>query len=149
MGPLRLLDEVGIDVSTHAGSSLYQALGERLKPAPALVDLGNTGRLGKKGGRGFYLYEESRERQIDDTIYVELPSVPAPDSNRPSSISGEEGQGQILRRLVLAMINEAARTLEEGIVISAAEVDLAMIMGTGFPPFRGCLLYTSPSPRDS
>ncbi|HAT37330.1 MAG TPA: hypothetical protein DCS75_02470, partial [Gemmatimonadetes bacterium] len=65
---------------THAGSSLYQALGERLKPAPALVDLGNTGRLGKKGGRGFYLYEGGRERQVDDTIYVELPSVSAPDS---------------------------------------------------------------------
>ena len=140
MGPLRLLDEVGIDIATHAGSSLYQALGERLKPAPALVDLGNTGRLGKKGGRGFYLYEGGRERQVDDTIYVELPSVSAPDSTGPGSISGDEGQGKILRRLVLAMINEAARTLEEGIVISAADVDLAMIMGTGFPPFRGGLL---------
>ena len=140
MGPLRLLDEVGIDVSTHAGSSLYQALGERLKPAPALVDLGKTGRLGKKGGRGFYSYEEGRERRVDDTIYVELPSVPAPDSARPGYISGDEGQVQVLRRLVLAMINEAARTLEEEIVTSAADVDLAMIMGTGFPPFRGGLL---------
>lgn len=140
MGPLRLLDEVGIDISIHAGASLHQALGERLKPAPALTDLGKSGRLGKKGGRGFYSYEDGREQQVDETVYAELPSVSAQSGIPSHAITGERGQSLVLPRLILIMINEAARTLEEGIATSAADIDLAMIMGTGFPPFRGGLL---------
>jgi 3-hydroxyacyl-CoA dehydrogenase/enoyl-CoA hydratase/3-hydroxybutyryl-CoA epimerase len=133
MGPLRLVDEVGIDVSTHAGASMHEALGERMTPAPALVALGKTGRLGKKGGRGFYRYENGREKGVDEGIYVELaPAVPAQ--------RGGPDTDEIRRRLVVQMVNEAARILDDGIVATAAELDLAMIMGTGFPPFRGGLL---------
>jgi len=132
MGPLRLIDEVGIDVSRHAGSALHEALGERLAPSPVLLALGNTKRLGRKGGAGFYLYEKGEEKRIDPTVYQELGSVvPA------SRVVSEK---DIVDRLVLSMINEAARVLEEGIVRSAGSLDLAMIMGTGFPPFRGGLL---------
>ena len=140
MGPLRLVDEVGIDVSGHAGESLHLALGERLTPAPALLELGRTGRLGKKGGVGFYRYEGGREKGIDPSIYPELPSVPTPGSAPGGPLAGDEGERVVRRRLVLAMINEAARILGDGIAASAADVDLAMIMGTGFPPFRGGLL---------
>ena len=140
MGPLRLVDEVGIDVSGHAGESLHQALGERLTPAPALLELGRTGRLGKKGGLGFYRYEGGREKGVDESIYTELPSVPTPGSAPAGPLAGEMGERVVRRRLVLAMINEAARILGDGIAASAADVDLAMIMGTGFPPFRGGLL---------
>jgi 3-hydroxyacyl-CoA dehydrogenase/enoyl-CoA hydratase/3-hydroxybutyryl-CoA epimerase len=133
MGPLRLIDEVGIDVSTHAGASLHEALGERLTPAPALVALAATGRLGRKGGRGFYVYEKGKEKGVDQTVYAELgASVP--------TTRGGVDQLRVRRRLVGQMINEAARLLEEGVVRRAADVDLAMIMGTGFPPFRGGLL---------
>lgn len=133
MGPLRLVDEVGIDVSTHAGRILHEGLGPRLAPAPPLAALSASGRLGRKGGVGFYRYEKGRERGVDPSVYGDLGL--APPAGR-----GELDARTIRRRLVVAMIHEAARALEEGIVTRAADVDLAMIMGTGFPPFRGGLL---------
>ncbi len=133
MGPLRLLDEVGVDISRHAGQSLHEALGDRLSPSPPLVALADSGRLGKKGGLGFYRYESGKEKGPDPEIYAVLSrSVP------PARVALEERE--IRGRLVLAMVNEAARALEAGIVQRASDVDLAMIMGTGFPPFRGGLL---------
>jgi 3-hydroxyacyl-CoA dehydrogenase len=133
MGPLRLVDEVGIDISRHAGQSLHEALGDRLSPSPPLVALAESGRLGKKGGIGFYRYESGKEKGPDPEIYAVLSqTVP------PVRVDLEERE--IRGRLVLAMVNEAARTLEAGIVERASDVDLAMIMGTGFPPFRGGLL---------
>jgi 3-hydroxyacyl-CoA dehydrogenase/enoyl-CoA hydratase/3-hydroxybutyryl-CoA epimerase len=133
MGPLRLVDEVGIDISRHAGQALWDALGDRLSPSPPLVALADTGRLGKKGGLGFYRYEKDKEKEPDPEIYTVLSgAVPA-----ARTIMEEL---EIRGRLVLAMVNEAARVLEEGIVRRASDVDLAMIMGTGFPPFRGGLL---------
>ncbi len=140
MGPLRLVDEVGIDVSGHAGASLHHALGDRLTPAPALVELARTGRLGKKGGAGFYRYDGDREAGVDHALYAELPSVPRSGATSGGSFDDGTGERVIRRRLVLAMINEAVRILGDGIAASAADVDLAMIMGTGFPPFRGGLL---------
>lgn len=133
MGPLRLIDEIGIDVSAHAGASLHEALGDRLTPSPVLMALAKTGRLGKKGSTGFYLYNHGKETRVDETIYAEL----------GSAIGGARVKLEardIRMRLIIQMINEASRILEEGIVRSAQEVDLAMIMGTGFPPFRGGLL---------
>jgi 3-hydroxyacyl-CoA dehydrogenase/enoyl-CoA hydratase/3-hydroxybutyryl-CoA epimerase len=132
MGPLRLIDEVGIDVSRHAGAALHAALGDRMAPSPVLVALGNLSRLGRKGASGFYKYEKGRDTGVDESIYEELASVLPPRREIPEQ--------EIRLRLVVAMINEAARVLDEGIVTSAGAVDLAMIMGTGFPPFRGGLL---------
>jgi 3-hydroxyacyl-CoA dehydrogenase / enoyl-CoA hydratase / 3-hydroxybutyryl-CoA epimerase len=133
MGPLRLLDEVGIDVARHAGDVLHAAFGERLAPSAPLLALRETERLGRKGERGFYLYEKGKEKGVDDSIYGALGrAVPA---------SRKELEPREIRtRLVLAMANEAARVMEDGIVERAGELDLAMIMGTGFPPFRGGLL---------
>ena len=133
MGPLRLVDEIGIDISRHAGQSLYEALGDRLTPSPPLVALADSGRLGKKGGLGFYRYENGKEKGSDPEIYAVL-SRAVPD------VRATLGEREIRGRLVLAMVNEAARVLEEGIVRRASDVDLGMIMGTGFPPFRGGLL---------
>ena len=133
MGPLRLVDEVGIDISRHAGATLHEAFGERLEPSPALTAVAASGRLGRKGGRGFYQYADGKERGVDESVYADLGgSVPAE----------REGldEGEIRQRLALSMVNEAARALEDGIVRRAGDVDLAMIMGTGFPPFRGGLL---------
>ncbi len=133
MGPLRLIDEVGIDVSTHAGAAMHAALGDRLRPPPALVALDRTKRLGRKGGLGFYRYENGKERGVDPDVYGHLGLEPAGRRGGPDA-------RDIRRRLVSQMVNEAARALGDGIVSRAGAVDLAMVMGTGFPPFRGGLL---------
>jgi len=130
MGPIRLLDEVGIDIARHAGETLHEAFGERMTPAPALVALEGSERLGKKNARGFYRYEDGREKGVDESVYAEIGGGPRVEAD----------PDEIRRRLILVMVNEAVRILEEGIVRSAGAVDLGMIMGTGFPPFRGGLL---------
>jgi len=132
MGPVRLLDEVGIDVARHAGETLHRAFGERMAPSPILERLAETDRLGKKNGRGFYLYQDGREGKVDESVYDDM-HLPVPDG-------GPVPLEDIRLRLVLVMINEAARILGDGIVREAGEVDVGMIMGTGFPPFRGGLL---------
>lgn len=133
MGPLRLLDEIGLDVARHAAAIMNDAFGERMKPSPALAALAGSELLGRKGGRGFYVYEGDREKGVNEQIYARLaPAVPPERTKIPASL--------IRDRCVLAMVNEAARVLDDGIVASAADVDLAMITGTGFPPFRGGLL---------
>jgi 3-hydroxyacyl-CoA dehydrogenase / enoyl-CoA hydratase / 3-hydroxybutyryl-CoA epimerase len=131
MGPLRLLDEVGLDVARHAGAVMHAAFGERLQPPPAIEALEATRLLGRKGGRGFYEYEKGRERGVNPGIYeaVGLPK-------KRETLARET----ILDRTLLVMVNEAARTLEEGIAATPGDVDVAMITGTGFPPFRGGLL---------
>ncbi len=133
MGPLRLIDEVGIDVAGHAGEVLYEALGERLAPSPVLRAITTSGRLGRKGGSGFYRYEDEKEKGVDENVYAELGNAVPPRR-------GGKSERDVRPRLIGQMINEAARVLEEGVVESAAALDLAMIMGIGFPPFRGGLL---------
>lgn len=133
MGPFRLLDEVGLDVSRHVGAILYDAFGDRMLPATPLVQLAETSRLGRKGGRGFYIFEDGKEGEPDDSIYADLGDAVAPQRR---SIPADS----IRDRCLLVMINEAARALEDGIVADPDALDLAMITGTGFPPFRGGLL---------
>jgi 3-hydroxyacyl-CoA dehydrogenase/enoyl-CoA hydratase/3-hydroxybutyryl-CoA epimerase len=133
MGPFRLLDEVGLDVVGHVAKILHDGFGERMQPSPALAAIQGTGRLGKKGGLGFYQYENGKEKGPDEGIYTALgDAVPADRSEMPAE--------RITDRCVLIMVNEAARLLDDGIAASPGDVDLAMITGTGFPPFRGGLL---------
>ena len=131
MGPYRLIDEIGIDVAGHAGQTMAEAFGDRMAPAPALVALAGTERLGRKSGRGFYRYAKGSEKGFDPSVYAEMQLSSA--RSRPDPM-------HVRDRLVLVMINEAARVLEERVVRSAADVDLGMVMGTGFAPFRGGLL---------
>ena len=131
MGPLRLLDEVGLDVAHHVSGILYDAFGARMAPAPALTKLPETKRLGRKGGLGFYTYEGGRDKDVDPAMYAAL-GLPDQRQELPRDV--------IQERCLLVMINEAARVLEEGIVRGAGDVDLGLITGTGFPPFRGGLL---------
>lgn len=131
MGPVRLLDEIGLDVARHAASTMFEAFGERMRPAPAMAALEKTKRLGKKSGSGFYSYENGKDKGVDESVYAEL-GVTARGSKVPRS--------EIQARCVYIMINEAARILEDGIAASAGDVDVGMIFGTGFAPFRGGLL---------
>jgi 3-hydroxyacyl-CoA dehydrogenase/enoyl-CoA hydratase/3-hydroxybutyryl-CoA epimerase len=130
MGPMALLDEVGIDVAAKVAGILTEAFGARLEKSTVVDKLYADGRHGKKNGKGLYRYDDGKRKGPDSSVYKVL-GVRAPKEADPKSV---------VERMVLAMINEASLILEEKIVASAAELDLAMIMGTGFPPFRGGLL---------
>ncbi|MBX9768263.1 MAG: enoyl-CoA hydratase/isomerase family protein [Bdellovibrionales bacterium] len=134
MGPLHLIDEIGIDVAIKVAKIFHKAFGERAEPSPLMFKTGESGRLGKKNKRGFYLYDDrGKKLAVDPTIYQAL-GLPAPSK-------GKISKDDCIHRGMFAMINEASLAfLTDKIVNRADEVDLAMIMGTGFPPFRGGLL---------
>ncbi|HXV90179.1 MAG TPA: fatty acid oxidation complex subunit alpha FadJ [Gemmatimonadales bacterium] len=127
VGPITLLDEVGLDVAEKAAGVLQAAFGERLAPAPALAGLVQSGRLGRKAGRGFYRYEQGHKRGVDESVYAVLGRQP----------NGGQRPGEIVQRLVLAMLNEAARAVGEGVVRTPRDGDIGALFGFGFPPFRG------------
>ncbi len=133
MGPIELIDEVGLDVAEKVGHILHDGFGERMSPPKTFEKLLEKKRLGKKSGAGFYLYpdKDKKERAFDPGIYDLLGIVPS-----QSPMKKEE----MVERCVFGMVNEAARCLQEKIVATPEDVDLGMIMGTGFPPFRGGLL---------
>jgi 3-hydroxyacyl-CoA dehydrogenase / enoyl-CoA hydratase / 3-hydroxybutyryl-CoA epimerase len=133
MGPFRLMDEVGLDVGMKVLKIFKESLGERIEVSELSKKLTSTGRLGKKNSKGFYLYDEKgKELAVDQTIYKELGLGTATD---------KLDEKECVERCMLLMVNEASQTLlVDHIASSPGEVDLAMIMGTGFPPFRGGLL---------
>jgi 3-hydroxyacyl-CoA dehydrogenase/enoyl-CoA hydratase/3-hydroxybutyryl-CoA epimerase len=133
MGPFRLMDEVGLDVCIKVVKIFHKALGDRIEVPKMIEALYESKRLGKKNGRGFYLYDDKgKQLSADRGIYSELKLV------MPTNPLSEK---ECLERGIFTMINEAALALiEDRIVSSPDAVDLAMIMGTGFPPFRGGLL---------
>jgi 3-hydroxyacyl-CoA dehydrogenase/enoyl-CoA hydratase/3-hydroxybutyryl-CoA epimerase len=131
MGPFELLDEVGLDTARHVGEVLRQGLGSRVGGESSLLDaLLSSGRLGKKNRRGLYLYRKGRRTAPDGEVYG-LVGAAAARELPPETMQ---------ERMVMAMVNEAARCLEEAVVREPRDVDMAMIMGTGFPPFRGGVL---------
>ena len=127
MGPFEVLDEVGLDVARNAADVLTRAFPERMTTSPVLEKLFAAGRLGKKSGLGFYRHR-GKERKEAPGLRRFLGLRRA---RRPLS------RENLAERMVLAMINEAARCLEEEIVSDAGMLDLAMVFGAGFPPFRG------------
>lgn len=127
MGPMRLLDEVGVDVALHVARTMGAKFSDRMRVPECLDEMVKTGLLGRKSGAGFYIHDKSKEAQ-------------------PHPLVAKFARGQKARalphkeleeRMVFLMLNEAARCLEEEIVSAPADVDFAMIMGTGFAPFRG------------
>lgn len=129
MGPIALLDEVGLDVAAKVSHVLFNAFGERMKPPSAIDMVAKEGRLGKKSGKGIYLHSEGK-RTEDSELLSKL------DIKSDRDISDEE----IIKRLTYVMVNEAARILDEGLVRDVSDIDIGMIFGTGFAPFRGGLL---------
>jgi 3-hydroxyacyl-CoA dehydrogenase / enoyl-CoA hydratase / 3-hydroxybutyryl-CoA epimerase len=135
MGPMRLLDEVGIDVALHVAQTLAAAYPNRMHVPPVLGQMVQAGLLGRKSGRGFYLHPKGKEPRPNLTLSVQALSASAP-AEYASRLSAPT-LGGLQERMVLLMVNEAARCLEEEIVADPADVDFAMLMGTGFAPFRG------------
>jgi 3-hydroxyacyl-CoA dehydrogenase/enoyl-CoA hydratase/3-hydroxybutyryl-CoA epimerase len=125
MGPLRLVDEIGVDVALDVATDLAKHFPDRLKVPAVLARLKDLGWLGKKTGRGFYVYGRT---------ITPNPTLVGPWRKASSS---DELRGDVATHLALLMVAEAARCLEEKIAETADDIDFAMVMGTGFAPFRG------------
>lgn len=130
VGPVTLLDEVGIDVGAKISPILTAELGERFAAPAAFDKLLADGRKGKKTEKGFYLYGKAAKKGkklVDESVYAVLGVTPAPALNAD----------EIASRCTAQMLNEAVRCLEEGIIASARDGDIGAIFGIGFPPFLG------------
>ncbi|MBM7073102.1 fatty acid oxidation complex subunit alpha FadJ [Shewanella sp. 202IG2-18] len=130
VGPMTLLDEVGIDVGAKISPILEKELGERFEAPKAFDKLLNDGRKGRKSEKGFYLYGKTAKKgkkQVDESVY-KLFSL-NPTANKDPKMVAE--------RCVVQMLNEAARCLEDGIIASPRDGDIGAIFGIGFPPFLG------------
>jgi 3-hydroxyacyl-CoA dehydrogenase/enoyl-CoA hydratase/3-hydroxybutyryl-CoA epimerase len=127
MGPLRLTDEVGVDIALDVAETLAAAFPSRMHVPDVLGTMINAGMLGRKAGKGFYKYGKGSEASANKEV----------TALRPPRQANPPNPDDIENRLALLMVNEAARCVEEGIVATPGDVDLAMVMGTGFAPFRG------------
>jgi len=131
VGPLQLLDEVGIDVGTKIIPILVNALGPRFAAPRALDAVLEDDRKGRKNGKGFYLYADkgrpAKKKQADPAIYRLLNLSP----------KQQQGGELIARRCVMLMLNEAVRCLDENVIRSARDGDIGAVFGIGFPPFLG------------
>ena len=121
MGPLRLIDEIGVDITVDIADTLAKAYGKRDQSPEILRKMLSAKMLGRKSGSGFYKYEGKQQTPNDSLQQWR-----------------RAGQDEALpNRLVFLMVNEAARCLEEKVVESPEDADYGMILGTGFAPFRG------------
>jgi 3-hydroxyacyl-CoA dehydrogenase/enoyl-CoA hydratase/3-hydroxybutyryl-CoA epimerase len=128
VGPITLYDEVGLDVAQKAGKILAAAFADRMQPSSVLDRMVADGRQGRKNGRGFFTYgEDGKKAGPDETVYGVIGNPAAKTVSRT----------EIQDRLGLMMVNEALRTLEEGVLRSARDGDVGAVLGIGFPPFRG------------
>ncbi len=123
MGPLRLLDEVGLDVAMHVATTLAAAFPDRMEVPKVVAKLLDAGHTGKKGGSGFYVYDDASPAVNAQAIGFQTGTEDTPPDAQ-----------QILSAL---MTSEAELCLSEGVAESSDDIDLAMILGTGYPPFRG------------
>jgi 3-hydroxyacyl-CoA dehydrogenase/enoyl-CoA hydratase/3-hydroxybutyryl-CoA epimerase len=129
VGPITLLDEVGIDVGGKVGLVLSEAFGHRMQPSQALRAVAASGRTGRKGGSGFYRYDKrGKKGPVDPTVYALIGA-----GRQPMPLPA----GEIVERCTLAMVNEAAHCLQEGVLRSPRDGDVGAVFGIGFPPFRG------------
>jgi len=141
VGPITLLDEVGIDVAAKVGPIMLAEFGERMAAPRGFDRLLADGRQGRKNGKGFYIYGDKQNslfslaslagkkspKKVDESVYNVLGVVP--NKHLPAD--------EIARRCALLMVNEAAHCFGEGILRSARDGDIGAIFGLGFPPFRG------------
>jgi 3-hydroxyacyl-CoA dehydrogenase/enoyl-CoA hydratase/3-hydroxybutyryl-CoA epimerase len=130
VGPMALLDEVGIDVGQKVSHTLSEAFGERMSPAPLMDKLIADERFGRKNRRGLYVYGDAKGgkgKRVDASVYSLL------------GVSGTRrlDSRETAERCVLQMVNEAAHCLGEGIIKSPRDGDIGAVFGLGFPPFRG------------
>ncbi|RIK78925.1 MAG: multifunctional fatty acid oxidation complex subunit alpha [Planctomycetota bacterium] len=135
MGPITLYDTVGLDVALHAGEVMRGAFPGRVAPSSILPAMVSAGRLGEKVGRGFFDHSGKKPGRGQES--AEAAQIVAAHRRGERKFSPEE----LTDRLLLPMLLEATRLLEDRVAASVRDVDLALILGIGFPPFRGGLFY--------
>lgn len=135
MGPAYLLDVVGIDTAHHAQAVMAQGFPERMaKNGRDVIDaMFESDRYGQKNGSGFYAYSIDRKGKPKKNIDESTAGIIATVTNTTQPYTSE----QISARMMIPMINEVIRCLDEGIIASPAEADMALVYGLGFPPFKG------------
>ena len=126
VGPITLLDEVGVDIGAKIIPILVNELGERFKGPDVFDKLLNDNRKGRKSGKGFYTYK-GKKKEVDKSVYKLLGLNP----------EAKQSEKDMALRCVLPMLNEAVRCLDEGIIRSPRDGDIGAIFGIGFPPFLG------------
>jgi 3-hydroxyacyl-CoA dehydrogenase/enoyl-CoA hydratase/3-hydroxybutyryl-CoA epimerase/3-hydroxyacyl-CoA dehydrogenase/enoyl-CoA hydratase/3-hydroxybutyryl-CoA epimerase/enoyl-CoA isomerase len=134
MGPITLYDVVGLDTALYAGGTMKQAFPDRITDTPILEAMVKAGRLGQKNGLGFFSYKNKKQRAEPDP---EVAKLLAPLRAGEKKFNTDE----LIYRLFLPMLLEATRVLEDRIVRDPRDVDLGLIFGLGFPPFKGGLLF--------
>jgi 3-hydroxyacyl-CoA dehydrogenase/enoyl-CoA hydratase/3-hydroxybutyryl-CoA epimerase/3-hydroxyacyl-CoA dehydrogenase/enoyl-CoA hydratase/3-hydroxybutyryl-CoA epimerase/enoyl-CoA isomerase len=135
MGPIMLYDTVGLDIALHAGEVMQAAFPDRVVPSTLLPAMVEAGRLGKKAGRGFFDYGGKKKDRGEESPEVE--KIIAAHRRGQKKFSSED----LTDRLFLPMLLEATRVLEDGVAADPRDVDLGLIYGIGFPPFRGGLFF--------
>jgi len=136
MGPIELYDMIGLDTAFYAGLVLSAAYGDRIEASPLIPALVKSGRLGRKTGSGFYRYSGADQKARIVGVDPEARDALARYALPPRDATDRT----IADRLLLPMLLEALRALDEGIVRDGRDVDLAVIHALGFPAFRGGLL---------
>ncbi|MFZ2642447.1 MAG: 3-hydroxyacyl-CoA dehydrogenase NAD-binding domain-containing protein [Verrucomicrobiia bacterium] len=137
MGPLTLIDMAGNDILVHCDAVLTRAFPHHGPPPPIVVELVARRMLGQKTGAGVYLYEKGNPKPVRNPVAQEIIAAARHrDGKSPRVISADE----ITQRLVLRMVAEALRVMDEGIAQRESDVDAAMVLGTGFPDWRGGVL---------
>ena len=143
MGPLRLIDEIGVDISVDIGNTLEKAYRQRDHVPTVLLWLRDQQMLGRKTGAGFYKYEGKMQTPNESRAQWRVVAGGGDPGRGESSTKSQPASSppatadDIALRLVLLMVNEAARCVEDGVVESPEDADYGMILGTGFAPVRG------------
>src|SRR6476469_7040736 len=152
MGPLRLIDEIGVDITVDIANTLETAYGKRDRASKILREMQSAKLLGRKSGAGFYKYEgksQTENSEIEKWRHISAVIPSEVEGSRgetskvtqrdPSTLlrSAQDDGGEKANRLMFLMVNESARCLEEKVVASPEDADYGMILGTGFPVWRG------------
>ncbi|HEY2589109.1 MAG TPA: 3-hydroxyacyl-CoA dehydrogenase NAD-binding domain-containing protein, partial [Tepidisphaeraceae bacterium] len=137
MGPFELLDEIGLDIGLHVLEAFGSKFGEYADTPAGMKRAIERGWLGKKSGRGFYVHDDAHKRKGETPVNAEMTALLT--SGTPASPVPSDQELQW--RLVLPMVNEAARLLAEGVTDSADAIDLGTVLGLGLAPFRGGLAH--------
>jgi 3-hydroxyacyl-CoA dehydrogenase/enoyl-CoA hydratase/3-hydroxybutyryl-CoA epimerase len=134
VGPMTLMDEVGIDVGKKVAAFMQESFGDRMENPPAMNQIADDDRKGRKNGKGIYLYDNpgGKKGGPDESIYELI-----------GWKRGDLASSEIADRCWLRLLNETALCIEDGIIDDPVDIDIGTIFGFGFPPFRGGLLRTA------
>lgn len=140
MGPFTMGDMAGNDIGYHAAPGMMKAYPKRSRPiSPIARKMFEAGRHGQKSGKGFYKYEPGDNQGKRDPDFEALAQAVYQERGKPPRTDFTEQE--IHERIMYVLVNAAAECLQEGIALKPSDVDVATVMGFGFPPWRGGLMH--------